>query len=116
MRVYAAKWGNSTGMRFPKAVTEQLGIVPGDELDLVVEGRQIRLTPARRSSRQLLEELVAQARQLGPEGESETVDWGPDRGSEIIPEDAYSRGEISLDDPGQACRTRVTSPGSSSTR
>jgi antitoxin component of MazEF toxin-antitoxin module len=49
-------------MRFPKAVTEQLGIVPGDELDLVVEGRQIRLTPARRSWRQLLEELVAQAR------------------------------------------------------
>ena len=97
MKVYAAKWGNSTGMRFPKAVTKQLGIAPGDPLDLVVEGRQIRLTPARRSSRQLLEELVAEARRRGPQAESETLDWGPDRGSEII-EDAYSRGEITLDD------------------
>ena len=98
MKVYAAKWGNSTGMRFPKAVTEQLGIAPGDPLDLVVERGQIRLTPARRSSRQLLEELVAEARRLGPENESEMLDWGPDRGSEIIEEDAYSRGEITLDD------------------
>jgi antitoxin MazE len=97
--------GQQHGNALPKAVTEQLGIVPGDPLDLVVEGRQIRLTPACRSSRQLLEELVAEARRLGPACESETVDWGPDRGSEIIPEDAYSRGEITPANlPGKRAR------------
>jgi antitoxin MazE len=41
---------------------------------------------------------VAEARRLGPENEPEMVDWGPDRGSEIIEEDEYSRGEITLED------------------
>jgi antitoxin MazE len=34
----------------------------------------------------------------GRDAEPETLDWGPDRGSEIIEEDAYSRGEITLED------------------
>ncbi len=33
----------------------------------------------------------------GPDDDPETVDWGPDVGSEII-DDAYSRGEITLED------------------
>jgi antitoxin MazE len=37
-------------------------------------------------------------RRLGPENEPEMVDWGPDVGAEIIDDDAYSRGEITLDD------------------
>jgi len=41
--------------------------------------------------------MVAEAKRLGPENEPPTLDWGPDRGSEII-DDAYSRGEITLDD------------------
>jgi hypothetical protein len=36
-------------------------------------------------------------KRLGPENAPETVDWGPDRGSEII-DDEYSRGEITLED------------------
>ena len=49
------------------------------------------------STRQLLEQMIAEARRLGPENEPETIEWGPDRGSEII-DDAYSRREITLDD------------------
>jgi antitoxin MazE len=49
------------------------------------------------STRQLLEEMIAEAKSLSPENEPETIEWGPDRGSEII-DDAYSRGEITLDD------------------
>ena len=44
-----------------------------------------------------LEELVAEMKRLGRENQSETIDWGPDVGSEII-DDEYSRGEITLDD------------------
>jgi len=44
-----------------------------------------------------LEDLIAEMDRLGPENEPETVDWGPDVGAEII-DDAYSRGEITLDD------------------
>jgi antitoxin MazE len=36
-------------------------------------------------------------KRLGPQNQSETIDWGPDVGSEII-DDEYSRGEITLDD------------------
>jgi antitoxin MazE len=31
--------------------------------------------------------MVAEAKRLGREMEPETVDWGPDRGSEIIVDD-----------------------------
>jgi antitoxin MazE len=44
-----------------------------------------------------LEDLIAEMDRLGPENVPETVDWGPDRGAEII-DDAYSRGEITLED------------------
>lgn len=97
MKVQVAKWGNSTGMRFPKKVADRLGLVPGSELELTVEGNGVRLVRAKPSPSERLAAMVAEARQLGPDQEPETVDWGPDRGSEII-EDAYSRGEISLHD------------------
>lgn len=97
MKVQVAKWGNSTAVRLPKAVADELRLRPGDQLDLVVEGSGMRLTAPRKTARQRLEELAAEARRLGPQCETEMVDWGPDRGAEII-EDAYSRGEITLDD------------------
>ena len=34
-----------------------------------------------------LAEMIDEMRRLGPENEPETVDWGPDRGSEIIDDD-----------------------------
>jgi antitoxin MazE len=46
-----------------------------------------------KTSAQLLEEMVAEMARLGLGCEPEMVEWGPDRGSEII-DDAYSRGEI----------------------
>lgn len=36
-----------------------------------------------------LAEMIAEMQRLGPENEPETIDWGPDRGSEIIGDDAY---------------------------
>ena len=97
-KVQVARWGNSTAVRLPKAVVEELGLRPGALLDLVLDGRDIHLRAPSRTSRDLLQELVAEAARLGPEGASEMIDWGPDRGSEII-DDEYSRGEVALDDP-----------------
>ena len=93
MKVHVARWENSNAVRLPKVVADELGLRPGSQLELTVEGGEMRLRRAGRTSRDLLEEMVAEMKRLGPENEPETVDWGPDRGSEVI-DDAYSRGEI----------------------
>jgi antitoxin MazE len=97
MKVKVATWGNSLGVRLPKVAAEAVGLRSGVEMDLLVEGRDLRFKSPMRTTRHLLEEMVAEMKRLGPENEPETVDWGPDRGAEII-DDAYSRGEITLDD------------------
>jgi antitoxin MazE len=98
MKVKVAKWGNSLGVRLPRAAAEAAGLTVGSEVDVTVEGRDLRL---RRQyppiPRYRLEDLLAEIDRLGPGNVPETVDWGPDRGSEII-DDEYSRGEITLDD------------------
>jgi antitoxin MazE len=57
-----------------------------------------RPSPAKPPS---LEEMLAEIDRLGPACVPETVDWGPDRGAEII-DDAYSREEVAMppDDHG----------------
>jgi antitoxin MazE len=98
MKVKVAKWGNSIGLRLPKAAVEATGLKPGAEVDVTVEGRDLRVRQQLPLKHYRLEDLVAEMKRLGPENQPELVDWGPDRGSEIIEEDAYSRGEITLDD------------------
>ncbi len=97
MKVKLAKWGNSLGVRVPKAAAEAAGLKAGTEVDVVVEGRDLRIRQAIPFKHYRLEDLVAEMKRIGPENEPEMVDWGPDVGSEII-DDAYSRGEITLDD------------------
>jgi antitoxin MazE len=97
MKVKIAKWGNSLGLRLPKAAVEATGLKPGAEVDVTIEGRDLRVRSLLPTKRYRLADLLAEMDRLGPENEPETVDWGPDRGSEII-DDAYSRGEITLDD------------------
>ena len=97
MKVKLAKWGNSLGVRVPKAAAEAAGLKAGTEVDVVVEGRELRIRPSIPFKHYRLEDLIAEMDRLGPENQPETVDWGPDGGSEVI-DDAYSRGEITLDD------------------
>ena len=87
MRVKLAKWGNSLGIRVPKAAADAAGIGPGTELDLAVERGGFRLRIPGKSSRELLEEMIAEARRLEPGSEPATIDWGPDRDSESITDD-----------------------------
>jgi antitoxin MazE len=95
MKVKIAKWGNSLGVRLPKAAVEAVGAKLGSDLDLTFDNGELRLKTTRKTSQQLLSEMVAEMKRLGPDHEPETVEWGPDRGVEII-DDAYSRGEISI--------------------
>jgi antitoxin MazE len=97
MRIKVAKWGNSLGVRLPKAAASAMGAKPGSEFDVMVEGGEVRLKPVRIMSRYTLDDLIAEMKRLGPENQPELVDWGPDVGAEVI-DDAYSRGEITLDD------------------
>jgi antitoxin MazE len=101
MKAKIAKWGNSVALRVPKGLAEDLGLVPGKVVDLKRDGTVLAVETApdrRKIPVYRLEDLVAEMKRLGPESQPELVDWGPDRGAEIIEEDAYSRGEITLDD------------------
>jgi antitoxin MazE len=97
MKVTVAKWGNSKAVRLPKALTDAQGFEEGTQLELTVEPDGFRLRRPAKTSKELLAEMLAEIDRLGPGHEPETVEWGPDVGSEII-DDAYSRGEITLDD------------------
>jgi antitoxin MazE len=94
MKVKLSKWGNSLGVRLPRAALEATGFAEGAQLELEIDGRELRLKPARPIKRYRLEDLVAE---MKPENEPELVDWGPAVGAEVI-DDAYSRGEITLED------------------
>jgi antitoxin MazE len=108
MKTSVAKWGNSLAVRLPKTVSADLDLNPGTQLDLAVEKDEIRLRkPKTTTSAELLAEMVDEAKRLGPEFEPGTVEWGADVGSEII-DDAYSRGEIRLEDILKSAKPKST--------
>ncbi len=84
MKVKIAKWGNSLGLRLPKAAVQATGLKVGAEFDVSVEGRDLRLKCVSKIPYYRLGDLVAEMDRLGPENRPEIVDWGPDVGAEII--------------------------------
>jgi antitoxin MazE len=99
MKVKIAKWGNSLAVRLPKAVVEEAGLKPDTEVDVTVRGDEVRLRVHVPIPHYRLEDLLAQIKP-GTKAPP-TVDWGPDLGSEILPEDEYSRGEITPETLGK---------------
>ncbi len=95
--VQISKWGNSAGIRLPKAVMEELGLKPGQTVELTVRDGKGIIEPVR-PRKMTLAWIISETKRLGPENAPETVEWGPDVGSEAI-DDAYSRGGIAMDDP-----------------
>jgi len=51
------KWGNSLGLRIPRSFAAEMGVEDGSEVDLAVEGGEIRVRPLRRR-RYSLDELL----------------------------------------------------------
>src|SRR5215831_10312218 len=107
MRVKIAKRGNSLGLRLPKAAVEAAGFSAGSDVDIQVQGRELRLARPIPTKHYRLEDLIAEMDRLGPENRPELVDWGPDVGAEII-DDKYSQGNIAA--PGRRPRVGRSAP------
>lgn len=89
MEVRVSHWGNSLGVRLPKAVVDELRLKAGQTVQVVVKEGKVQLSPVRQRKRYKLEELLADIDRLG-QSAPEPVDWGPDVGAEII-NDEYNR-------------------------
>ena len=76
------KWGNSLGIRVPKAIAEQLDLKSGTEVEFDTAGGVLTIRPKRRRRpRYTLAELLAKAK--GPNPHKELMGDAP-RGREII--------------------------------
>ncbi len=73
---------DSPAIRLPQAEIDRLGLKAGDIVDFVVRDGRGVLEAKRPKLAPSLEEMVAEMDRLGWENEPETVDWGPDVGSE----------------------------------
>ena len=74
MRTTVARWGNSTALRLPKAIVEELRLTPGQQVEVIVEGDEARLKPVRKP-RLTLEELMAECDRIGWENQPPLEDW-----------------------------------------
>jgi antitoxin MazE len=77
MTTQIARWGNSLGLRLPKAVAQAAKIDEGDQVDVTVRNGAIVIRPSRRSYS--LDALVLQITPKNRHGES---DWGKPVGGE----------------------------------
>jgi antitoxin MazE len=82
------KWGNSAAVRLPTAALATAGLSLDDQIDVVAREGVVELRRMRRTL--TVEELFAEARKKGPLEPPAVVDWGPDRGAEILPDDDWS--------------------------
>ncbi|HWU63882.1 MAG TPA: AbrB/MazE/SpoVT family DNA-binding domain-containing protein [Ensifer sp.] len=80
-KVVISKWGNSSAIRLPKAMMEDLGLKNGSVVRLEKRDGAISVVPETRRV-PTIREMVQEMEQLGFENEPDTIDWGPDVGSE----------------------------------
>ena len=73
------KWGNSLGLRIPKAFAEQAGVEAGSEVDLAVEDGDLIVRP-RRLPRYQLKNLL---RKVTAKNVHEEVETGKPVGREV---------------------------------
>ena len=77
LRARIARWGNSLGVRIPKAVAKKVGLDEGADVEVKVSGRNLVLAPAHREYS--LDELV---KAITPENRHSETDWGAPAGNE----------------------------------
>ena len=65
--MHVSRWGNSLAVRLPKALVEDLGLKPGDELEIVSASKK-RITIARDERRALAVERMRARAWPMPEG------------------------------------------------
>ncbi len=79
MQVLLSKWGNSLGLRLPKALTAEIGVSDGQKVEVRAEGGRIIVEPVRKAY--TLEQMMEN---VTPEAMREAWDWGDDVGREIV--------------------------------
>jgi antitoxin MazE len=79
MQVVLSKWGNSLGLRLPKALTSEIGVSDGQKVEVRAEGGRIIVEPVRKTL--TLEQMMEN---VTPEAMREAWDWGDDVGREIV--------------------------------
>ena len=79
MLVRLSKWGNSLGLRLPKSLAQQIGVVAGQTVSVTGEGDRliVRASPARWT----LEDMLVG---MTPKAMSEAFEWGRDQGREEV--------------------------------
>ena len=80
MATTVQKWGNSLGLRIPKAIAEQVNLSNGTEVDLETEGGVLTVRPRRRK-RERLSQLLAKAKGPSPHRD---LDRDPPVGRELL--------------------------------
>ncbi len=81
MKATIRKWGNSQGLRIPKAILEEAQVEVGAMVEISVHDGALVLTPVRdRRSPPRLEDLIAALPRRYHRGE---VDWGASTGKEV---------------------------------
>ena len=79
MQVLLSKWGNSLGLRLPKALAAEIGVSDGQKVEVRAEGGRILVEPVREALtwEKMMENVT-------PEAMREAWDWGEDVGREIV--------------------------------
>jgi antitoxin MazE len=73
------KWGNSLGLRIPKAFAEQAGVQAGSEVDLALEDGDLVIRPTRAPKY----DLATLLRGITDENVHAEVETGPPVGREV---------------------------------
>ncbi len=79
MPITLHRWGNSVGLRLPKAMLTQLGLIEGAEVAVMIEGDRLVIEP-HRPKRMTLKQIL---RGFSPEDRPGEVDWGKRVGKEV---------------------------------
>jgi len=79
MQVLLSKWGNSLGLRLPKALTAEIGMTEGQKVEVRAEGGRIIVEPVRAplTWEKMLENTDHDSLR-------EAWDWGEDVGRERV--------------------------------
>lgn len=76
MRAKVSKWGNSLGLRLPRALADEIGLKEGQIVEISTREGSIEVKPIDAVPRYRLADLLAEAERLGPENRPPFEDWG----------------------------------------
>ena len=79
MQVLVSKWGNSLGLRLPRALTAEIGVAEGQRVEIRADKGRLIVEPVRDAYTwaQMMENVT-------PEAMREAFDWGEDLGRERV--------------------------------